>query len=134
MFNQFIDLLLDNMNPYPQKNSVIVMDNASIHKSPQLRGMIEERCVTIVPMFSHTVLMTPCRGMRLLYLPPYSPDFNPIEEAFSAMKAWIRRNSNYARSEMSGEATCDPYQFLIDAAFNAITSEKIHGWYTDCGY
>ena len=50
------------------------------------------------------------------------------------MKAWIWQNSSYARSEMSGEATCDPYQFLIDAAFNAITSEKIHGWYTDCGY
>ncbi|KIO04232.1 hypothetical protein M404DRAFT_36979, partial [Pisolithus tinctorius Marx 270] len=42
MFNQFIDVLLDNMNPYPQKNSVIVMDNASIHKSPYLRVMIEE--------------------------------------------------------------------------------------------
>ena len=50
------------------------------------------------------------------------------------MKAWIRRNSDYARSEMSGEATSDPYQFLIDAAFNAITPEKIHGWYIDCGY
>lgn len=59
MFNQFIDLLLDNMNPYPQNNSVIVMDNASIHKSPQLRGMIEERCVTAVPMFLHTGLDDP---------------------------------------------------------------------------
>ncbi|KAI6002595.1 hypothetical protein F5J12DRAFT_722839, partial [Pisolithus orientalis] len=57
-----------------------------------------------------------------------------IEEDFSAMKAWIQWNSDYARSELSGEATCDPYQFLIHAAFNAITLEKIHGWYTDCGY
>lgn len=31
-----------------------------------------------------------CTGARLIYLPPYSPDFNPIEEAFSAIKAWLR--------------------------------------------
>ncbi|KAE9385970.1 hypothetical protein BT96DRAFT_790880, partial [Gymnopus androsaceus JB14] len=44
-FNTFIDGLLDNMNPFPQKNSVIIMDNTSIHKSPQLRPMIENRQV-----------------------------------------------------------------------------------------
>ena len=44
-FNSFIEALLDNMNPFPQPNSVIVMDNASIHKSPELRQMIEERFV-----------------------------------------------------------------------------------------
>jgi transposase len=44
-FNSFIDGLLDNMNPYPGPNSVIVMDNASIHKSAELRQMIEQRCV-----------------------------------------------------------------------------------------
>ena len=49
-FNQFIDVLLDNMNPFPEKNSVIIMDNASIHKSPQLQAMIEERYV-IISMF-----------------------------------------------------------------------------------
>ncbi|KIO12246.1 hypothetical protein M404DRAFT_125808 [Pisolithus tinctorius Marx 270] len=72
--------------------------------------------------------------MRLLYLPAYSPDFNPIEEAFSAMKAWIQQNSDYARSELSGEAGCNPHQLLIDAAFSAITPDKLHGWYADCGY
>lgn len=72
--------------------------------------------------------------MRLFYLPPYSPDFNPIEEAFSAMKAWIRQYSDYARSELSGEAMSDPYQFLIDAVFNSITPEKLYEWYIDCGY
>lgn len=44
-FNSFIEALLDNMNPFPQPNSVIVMDNASIHKSAELRQMIEERFV-----------------------------------------------------------------------------------------
>ena len=41
-FNSFIEALLENMNQFPQSNSVIVMDNASIHKSPELRQMVEE--------------------------------------------------------------------------------------------
>ena len=44
-FNSFVDALLDNMNQFPQLNSVIVMDNASIHKSAELHQMIEERFV-----------------------------------------------------------------------------------------
>ncbi|KZP17419.1 hypothetical protein FIBSPDRAFT_747099 [Athelia psychrophila] len=42
-FYNFIDALLTNMNPYPQRNSVIIMDNASIHHSPELRDLIESR-------------------------------------------------------------------------------------------
>ena len=41
-FNSFIEALLDNMNQFPQSNSVIVMDNASIHKSAELHQMVEE--------------------------------------------------------------------------------------------
>jgi transposase len=72
--------------------------------------------------------------MRIVYLPPYSPDFNPIEEAFSAIKAWIRRHHDYARREMMGEVTCDPYQLLWNAVFNTVTPEKAHGWFTHSGY
>lgn len=42
-FRSFIDGLLDNMNPFPQRNSVLVMDNASIHHSPELRELVEGR-------------------------------------------------------------------------------------------
>ncbi|RXW12687.1 hypothetical protein EST38_g13170 [Candolleomyces aberdarensis] len=98
LFNEFIDGLLDNMNPFPAPNSVVVMDNASIHKSQELREMIEGR------------------GMRLLFLPPYSPDLNPIEEAFSSIKAWIRANRDYAR------------------VFEAATPENARGWFEDCSY
>ncbi|KAG8945188.1 hypothetical protein FRC04_001167 [Tulasnella sp. 424] len=114
-FRIFVDGLLDEMNPYPGPNSVIIMDNASIHKGPGLREMIEER------------------GMRLLYLPPYSPDLNPIEEAFSSIKAWIRRNHDYVLSEMTGEAICDPYRVLGEGVFS-VTTEKAAGWYRDSGY
>ena len=72
--------------------------------------------------------------MRLLYLPPYSPDFSPIEEAFSAIKAWIRSNRDYVRGELSGKAMCNPYEMLWEAVFSAVTIEKAHGWFKDCGY
>jgi hypothetical protein len=42
-FNSLVDGLLDNMNPFPGLNSVLIMDYASIHKSPQLHPMIEQR-------------------------------------------------------------------------------------------
>ena len=43
LFNEFVDGLLDNMNPFPARNSVLVMDNASIHKSLLLQQMVEAR-------------------------------------------------------------------------------------------
>lgn len=92
------------------------MDNASTHHFDGLREMVE------------------ARGCRLRYLPPYSPDFNPIEEGFSGMKAWIRRNNSYVLGEMTGENICDPYKILWDAVHEAMTPEKIVGWYRDCGY
>jgi len=105
------------MNPFPQKNSVVVMDNASIHKSAHLAEMIEQR------------------GIRLLYLPAYSPDFNPVEEAFSILKAWIRCNQDYVRGELSGERTCNPYEMLRGAVFMAVTPEKkTHSWFSHSGY
>ena len=57
------------MNSYPAKHSVLVMDNVRIHHNDDLVAAVEEI------------------GSRVLYLPPYSPDFNPIETAFSALKS-----------------------------------------------
>jgi len=73
-------------------------------------------------------------GRRLWYLPPYSPDFSPIEEGFSEMKAWIRGNQDYALGELMGEATCDPEVMLWEAVFESMTPDSITGWYRDCGY
>jgi len=73
-------------------------------------------------------------GMQLIYLPPYSPDFNPIEESFSAIKAWIRANRDYTRSELSDDATPDPYTMIWEAVYMTVTPTKAEGWYRDCGY
>ncbi len=59
--------------PELAKGDVVVMDNLSSHKGPKVREMIE------------------AAGATLLYLPPYSPDFNPIEMAFSKLKALLRK-------------------------------------------
>lgn len=72
--------------------------------------------------------------MKLAYLPPYSPDYNPIEEGFSAMKAWLRANRDFVRGELTGEETCDPIGMLWNAVFSSLTPENAHGWYKDCGY
>ncbi len=61
------------MNPYPAKHSVLVMDNACIHYNNDLITVVEEI------------------SGKILYLPPYSPDFNSIEMAFSALKSWLKR-------------------------------------------
>ncbi|KIK12022.1 hypothetical protein PISMIDRAFT_99217 [Pisolithus microcarpus 441] len=72
--------------------------------------------------------------MRLVYLPAYSPDFNPIEEGFSALKSRIRCNRDYVRGELTGELTCDPYQMLWDAVFASMTPQKAQGWFAHSGY
>ncbi len=59
--------------PELRPGDTVVMDNLSSHKSPVVRDWIE------------------AAGASLLYLPPYSPDFNPIEQAFSKLKAHLRK-------------------------------------------
>lgn len=75
--------------------------------------------------------------MKLQYLPTYSPDLNPIEEAFSCIKAWIRGNRDYAHSELvpdNLESSIHPYFIIWNAVFTAVSPEKAEGWFKDSGY
>ena len=85
----------------------VVMDNLSAHKGERVRELIEGR------------------GCELLYLPSYSPDFNPIEEAFSKIKGLIRKVE--ARSR---EALLE----AIGVAISAITGQDARGFFVYCGY
>jgi transposase len=86
IFEDFIlDDLLPLCNPYPGPRSVIIMDNASVHQSRQHR--IVDACRR--------------RGVWVRFLPPYSPDFNPIEESFGILKAFIRRHYRRERQNYS---------------------------------
>ncbi|KAL9936461.1 hypothetical protein V8E36_004529 [Tilletia maclaganii] len=74
MFRQWLsEHLLPHMNEYPGPRSVLVLDNCSIHKDAETRQLVEDH------------------GCKLLFLPPYSPDYNPIELAFSSIKKHLKR-------------------------------------------
>ena len=72
-------------------------------------------------------------GMRYLFLPPYSPDYNPIELAFSSIKSHIRRHGSELRHAMSEDDDIGVYQFLVEAVYT-VTSGKAKGWFEHSGY
>ncbi|KAJ5142504.1 uncharacterized protein N7515_001291 [Penicillium bovifimosum] len=77
VFEDFVAELLCHCGRWPEPKSVLVMDNASFHHSERISQMCADA------------------GVKLVYLPPYSPDLNPIEEFFAELKAYIRRNWSY---------------------------------------
>jgi transposase len=93
--------------PTLRNGQVVVMDNLSAHKGERVRELIEER------------------GCELIYLPSYSPDFNPIEEAFSKIKGLLRKAE--ARTK---EALVE----AIGSALSAVTSRDARGFFEHCGY
>ncbi len=85
------------------KGACVVMDNFSSHKVEGIREAIE------------------AAGARLVYLPPYSPDFNPIENGWSKVKEFLRTQE--AR-------TYEALDLAITEALDAITPEDCVGWFT----
>ena len=71
--------------------------------------------------------------MRYEFLPPYSPDYNPIELAFSAMKYRLRRNGDYVRLAMTELSNFEVYSTLLEALYLS-TAEDVFGWFQQCGY
>jgi hypothetical protein len=76
LFEDFIEQLLHHCGRWPEPRSVLIMDNSSFHYSDR----IDQVCLDA--------------GVKLVYLPPYSPDLNPIEEFFAELKAFIKRKWN----------------------------------------
>src|SRR5437868_4628651 len=73
VFEDFIETLLPYCGKWPDPRSVLIMDNASFHYSEKIEQLCDDA------------------GVVLLYLPPYSPDLNPIEEFFGELKIYIRK-------------------------------------------
>lgn len=113
-FLSFLEGLLDRMDLEMQPGAHIVMDNAHIHHHDSIRDLIEGR------------------GYKIIYLPPYSPDYNPIELAFSAIKAYVRRAGTLGRDEDEDDDTY-AYVHLLEAAFS-VSEESAEGWFHHCGY
>ena len=87
--------------------AVVVMDNLSAHKLKAVREKIE------------------AVGARLVYLPPYSPDFNPIELAWSKLKSFLRKKA--AR-------TTEALYTAIAEGLQTLTPQNAEGWFRHCGY
>lgn len=104
---RFVGYIQHFLAPTLHPGQVVVADNLRAHHSPAVRAAIE------------------ARGARFLPLPPYSPDFNPIEEAFSKVKQSLRR---------SQPRTDDDLRTATWTAFAAITPADATGWFTHCGY
>jgi transposase len=104
VFEAYLErVLLPELRP----GRVVVMDNLSAHKTEKVRELVEGA------------------GCELLYLPPYSPDLNPIEEAFAKIKGILRKAEARAR-EVLVEA--------LGPALSSITEEDSRGFFEHCGY
>jgi transposase len=104
VFETYVERVLA---PALRCGQVVVMDNLGAHRPRRIRELIEER------------------GCELIYLPSYSPDFNPIEQALSKIKHLLRRIA--ARTK----------EFLIEAmgwALAAVSAQDVRGFFINCGY
>jgi len=93
--------------PELSPGDVVVMDNLSSHKGPRVREMIE------------------AAGAQLRYLPPYSPDFNPIENAFAKLKALLRK---------ARERTMDGLWSTIGTAIDLFSPQECENYFAAAGY
>ena len=95
------------LGPTLTPGKVVVVDNLSVHKDKRVRAAVE------------------ARGCEVWYLPAYSPDLSPIEEAFAKLKNGLRR------------AAARPHEALVDAiaaALDQITAADALGFFQPCGY
>lgn len=112
----FVEFVTNNLvpiiNPFNGVNplSVVIMDNASIHNVSGVRDIIENQI-----------------GARLLFLPPYSPDLNPLEEVFAQVKKIMKQNHSLF------QVTSIP-RILLWLAFSSVTKEDCENYIAHSGY
>ncbi len=93
--------------PELRRGDIVVMDNLSSHKGPRVRQLIE------------------AAGAELLFLPPYSPDFNPIENAFAKMKALLRK---------AAERSVEGLSAAIGRIVEMFTPQECANYFAAAGY
>lgn len=104
MFETFVEKCLV---PVLQEGHVVVLDNVGAHRTQRVRALIESV------------------GARLVFLPPYSPELNPIEECWSKVKEFIR--SLKPRSQAA-------LDFVVGMAMREVTPSDAMGWFRHAGY
>lgn len=104
---RFSDYLKQMLLPHLDKNAVLVMDNMRSHHAKAVKELLEQE------------------GIRYIYLPPYSPDLNPIEKLWSKVKSLLRKYKVRSADELP---------LAIERAFAAISPSDCVGWFASCGY
>ena len=104
LFQRYVE---DVLAPVLRAGDVVVMDNLPSHKSPRVRELIESA------------------GATLMYLPPYSPDLNPIEMIWSKVKRLLRT---------AAARTVEALHDAFGAAMDAVTTDDVTGCFRHCGY
>jgi len=104
VFREYVRCVLA---PTLREGDIVVLDNLSAHKDRQAQELIEQA------------------GAALHFLPPYSPDFNPIEKMWSKIKTFLRAAK--ARTE-------EELHRAIALALETVTSQDAEGWFRSCGY
>lgn len=103
----FVTYMEYHLTPILEPRDILLMDNLAVHKNAYVERLVK------------------ARGARLVFLPPYSPDFNPIEPCWSKVKAFLRK------------VKAGTYDVLVDTladAFRTVTSDDVIGWLGNCGY
>jgi transposase len=103
-FDTYVERVL---KPHLRRGDVLVLDNLGAHKASCLEQVAEER------------------GARVLWLPPYSPDYSPIENCWSKIKTYLRAAKARTRDELDK---------ALAKAIELVTKTDIQGWFTHCGY
>ncbi len=93
--------------PTLKRGQIVVMDNLKVHKMKRVRELVEGA------------------GAEVLFLPPYSPDFSPIEEAFSKIKGILRH---------AGARTHEVLLHATGQALDAVSARDAAGWFGHCDY
>jgi transposase len=104
VFNAYAERVL---GPRLRRGDVVVLDNLTAHRASRIEEVAESR------------------GAQVLWLAPYSPDFNPIEQCWSKIKAYLRGAKARTREHLEG---------ALAAALGLVTKTDIRGWFKHCGY
>ena len=91
------------------EHSVLILDNCSVHHVRDIKDLLDKA------------------GIVTLYLPPYSPDINPIEELFSFVKCYLRKHDQHI-------SILPNLTDILNSAFQEVTDKHCNAWITHSGY
>ena len=101
--------LIPNMQPFPNTSSILIIDNCAVHHVDYIKDLVASA------------------GILTIYLPPYSPDYNPIEKVFSYIKYYLKNHDEIIQSTNN-------FKHVLSSAFDSIDSEQCNAYISNCGY